>query len=114
MSDECEYFILNDGNKMPAVGLGTFQGNYTYEVRTCTLKNKTWVPCFIIVPYLNVLYQALDELVATSVRSALKNGYKHFDTAPLYQVEPSVGKTIKEEIEKGNIKREDLFLTSKV
>ena len=29
---ECESLQLNDGNHIPAVGLGTFQGVYTYEV----------------------------------------------------------------------------------
>jgi len=27
-----QYFDLNDGQRMPSVGLGTFQGNYDYFV----------------------------------------------------------------------------------
>ena len=36
MAVKCETsFSLNDGNVIPAVGLGTFQGVYTYEVSSC-------------------------------------------------------------------------------
>ena len=36
---KAEEFTLNDGNKMPAVGLGTFQGNYDYKVEYSVLIN---------------------------------------------------------------------------
>lgn len=46
----------------------------------------------------------------TSVLAALKNGYRHIDTAEGYQNEESVGRAIKA----SKIKREDLFITSKL
>lgn len=45
-----------------------------------------------------------------SVTFALKHGYKHIDTAAAYGNEKSVGKAIKD----FNIKREDLFVTTKL
>ena len=56
----------------------------------------------------------MDELVIRSVTSAIHNGYRHIDTAPLYKVEPSIGKALQAEFKKGTVKREDLFITSKV
>jgi len=32
-----QYFELNDGQRMPSVGLGTFQGNYDYFVSSIVL-----------------------------------------------------------------------------
>jgi diketogulonate reductase-like aldo/keto reductase len=45
-----------------------------------------------------------------SVLSALKNGYRHIDTAEGYQNEESVGKAIKD----SGLNREDVFVTSKL
>lgn len=48
--------------------------------------------------------------VENAVKTALTNGYKSIDTAAIYQNERGVGNAIKE----SGIKREDIFLTSKV
>lgn len=45
-----------------------------------------------------------------SVLDALEAGYRHIDTAAIYGNEISVGKAIKD----SNLKREDIFLTSKL
>ena len=45
-----------------------------------------------------------------AVRWALESGYRHIDTAKIYGNEDSVGKAIKD----SNIKREDIFLTTKL
>ena len=45
-----------------------------------------------------------------SVRLALKNGYRHIDTAQGYQNEESVGKAVKD----SGIPREEIFITSKL
>ena len=49
-----------------------------------------------------------------SVRAAIQCGYRHIDTALLYNNQEEVGEAIKEAIEAGEIKREDLFITTKV
>jgi len=50
------------------------------------------------------------EQAYNSVPMALKHGYRHIDTAAAYRNEESVGKAIKD----SKIKREDIFLTTKL
>lgn len=50
------------------------------------------------------------EVAVSSVEEALKVGYRHIDTAAVYGNEESVGIAIKN----SGLKREDIFLTSKV
>lgn len=45
-----------------------------------------------------------------AIISAIENGYRHIDTAAFYMNEPMIGKAIK----KSGVKREDLFITSKL
>lgn len=56
------------------------------------------------------VYQVSKEDCKASVLAALKAGYRHIDTAQSYFNEEEVGEDIKE----CNIKREDLFITTKV
>ncbi|KAK4687054.1 hypothetical protein P7C73_g3062, partial [Tremellales sp. Uapishka_1] len=55
-------------------------------------------------------WQAKPGEVQTAVAHALKSGYKHLDCALCYQNEDEVGQGIKE----SGVKREDIFITSKV
>lgn len=48
------------------------------------------------------------------VREAIEIGYRHIDTATLYDNEEVVGKAINDAINAGDISRDDLFVTSKV
>jgi diketogulonate reductase-like aldo/keto reductase len=45
-----------------------------------------------------------------SVLMALRNGYRHIDTATVYKNEKSVGQAIKDSA----LKREDIFVTTKL
>lgn len=56
------------------------------------------------------VYQVSKEDCKASVLAALKAGHRHIDTAQSYFNEEEVGEAIKE----CNIKREDLFITTKV
>lgn len=49
-----------------------------------------------------------------AVRWAIKLGYKHIDCASAYGNEAEVGQAISDAIKEGDIKREDLFVTSKL
>ncbi|XP_044343885.1 NADP-dependent D-sorbitol-6-phosphate dehydrogenase [Triticum aestivum] len=48
------------------------------------------------------------------IHSAIRAGYRHFDCAAKYQNEAEVGDALAEAFEIGLIKREDLFITTKV
>lgn len=55
-------------------------------------------------------WQAKPGQVREAVRHALSVGYKHLDCALIYQNENEVGEGIKD----SGVKREDIFITSKV
>ncbi|HUA98705.1 MAG TPA: aldo/keto reductase [Terracidiphilus sp.] len=75
---------LYTGATMPAVGLGTFGSD-----------------------------QVTGAQIAEAVRGAAAVGYRHFDCASVYGNEAEIGASF-EEILRGGIRREDLWITSKV
>ncbi len=75
---------LRGGNKMPAIGMGTF-GSDRFTA----------------------------EQVANAVKGAAEVGFRMFDCASVYGNEHLIGKVFEEIMETG-IKREELFITSKV
>jgi alcohol dehydrogenase (NADP+) len=72
------------GAKMPAIGLGTF-GSDRFS----------------------------GEQIADAVLGAASVGYRHFDCAKVYGNEHLIGASL-EEIQAGGIRREDMFVTSKL
>lgn len=54
------------------------------------------------------------EDIENSVKSAVKSGYRLFDTASLYNNEKEVGQALNECIQEGIVKREDLFVVTKL
>ena len=73
---------FSNGDKMPAIGLGTWKAN--------------------------------GNDVKTAVRDAVKIGFRHIDTAMIYQNEVEIGEALAEIFAEGKIKREDMFITSKL
>jgi len=55
-------------------------------------------------------WQVPDDAVVAAVLAALKNGYRHVDTAAAYQNEAGVGKAIRQ----SGIPREQVFITTKI
>lgn len=49
-----------------------------------------------------------------AVRWAIKLGYKHIDCAPIYGNQGEIGQAINDAIREGDIKRKELFVTSKL
>ena len=76
---------LNTGAVMPAVGLGTF-GSDKYTA----------------------------DQIADAVKGAVKAGYRMLDCATVYQNEDKIGQVLSDLFKEGVVKREDLFITSKV
>ncbi|XP_021378513.1 aldose reductase-like isoform X2 [Mizuhopecten yessoensis] len=52
--------------------------------------------------------------VGAAVTTAIGLGYRHFDCALIYGNEKEIGEAIKEAIGNGTVKREDLFITTKL
>ena len=60
------------------------------------------------------LWKIPNEQCATVVYQAIKNGYRHFDSASDYGNEKEVGDGIKRAIDEGLCSRDDLWITSKL
>lgn len=64
-----------------------------------------------IIPQLGLgVWQLKDETALNSVSSALEAGYRHIDTAAIYENEEEVGEAIRS----SGINRNDIFLTTKL
>ncbi|XP_050359246.1 aldo-keto reductase AKR2E4-like [Nymphalis io] len=83
---------LNDGNSMPAFGLGTWLG----------FDGKGGV------------HKVTSDSVEKAVEAAIDIGYRHIDTAYIYFTEEQVGKAVNKKIKNGDVKREDVFITTKL
>lgn len=77
---------LNSGFSMPVIGLGTLHDDCETSL----------------------------DIVVKAVKSAIDIGYRHLDTALVYGTERGLGKAIQEKIKEGVIKREDVFITTKL
>ncbi len=52
--------------------------------------------------------------VYNAIREAIKIGYRHIDCAWIYKNEDEIGKAFNDAFDAGDVKREDLFITSKL
>ena len=53
-------------------------------------------------------------IVLEAVKSAVKLGYRHFDTAAIYNTEEALGNALNDLINRKYISRDDVFITTKV
>lgn len=79
------------------------------ETTHLNLRNKAKIP---LVGYGTFLIT--DNEVIDAVSNALKVGYRHIDTAAVYQNESGVGAGIKKALSESSLSREDLFITTKL
>ena len=49
-----------------------------------------------------------------NVETAIDLGYRHIDTAHAYNTETAVGQAIRNKLDQGKVRREDLFISTKV
>ncbi|KAL0451110.1 UNVERIFIED_CONTAM: NADPH-dependent aldo-keto reductase, chloroplastic [Sesamum latifolium] len=59
-------------------------------------------------------WQAEPGVVGQSIEAAVKNGYRHIDCARIYGNEKEIGVVLKKLFDDGVVKREELFITSKL
>lgn len=59
-------------------------------------------------------WESPNDVVATAVYEAIKAGYRHIDTAAIYKNEEGVGKGINKALNDLNIKRSEIFVTTKL
>ncbi len=78
-------FRLRSGATIPSVGLGTFGSDHVTH-----------------------------EQVAAAVGQAIRLGYRHIDCSSVYGNEKQIGKVLKELFREGFVRREELWITSKV
>lgn len=58
---------------------------------------------------------AQSDVMRAAIRHAIRVGYRHFDTAALYQSEQPLGEAIAEALRQGLVKsRDELFVTTKL
>jgi alcohol dehydrogenase (NADP+) len=76
---------LPSGARLPVVGLGTFGSDHVSP-----------------------------PMVAEAVKDAIAKGYRHIDCASVYGNEKEIGATLQEVLDSGLVKREELWITSKL
>ncbi|KAK6250432.1 NADP-dependent oxidoreductase domain - like 10 [Theobroma cacao] len=79
--------------------------------------NEVRLNCGITVPLIGLGTYSFNndrETTEQAVHVALKMGYRHLDTAKIYGSEPAVGNALRLAIEDERIRREDVFVTSKL
>ncbi|XP_044760454.1 aldo-keto reductase family 1 member A1-like isoform X2 [Coccinella septempunctata] len=59
-------------------------------------------------------WRAQADEIERAVNTALQEGYRHIDTAFNYNTEEPIGRVIQKWIEEGRLKREELFITTKL
>ncbi|AKE38689.1 Aldo/keto reductase, diketogulonate reductase [Corynebacterium camporealensis] len=59
-------------------------------------------------------YKLREDECIRVVREAIEIGYRHFDTATLYENEEALGKALNDAMAAGDVTRDELFITSKV
>jgi len=83
--DKVPFRTLSTGDKIPAIGLGTFGSDHVS-----------------------------DEEVANAVKIGIETGFRHIDCASVYGNEKNIGKVLKEVFDENLCTREDLWITSKL
>ena len=88
---------LNDGVRIPQIGLGTFDYRHSFQQGSQQEDTKR------ASQFKNALYHAIKH-----------TGYRHIDAAEFYRTHAVIGDVLHQLICEGVIVRNDIFITSKV
>lgn len=67
------------------------------------------------IPQLGLgVYKMSNDEAYSAIRHAIEVGYRHIDTAALYDNEVGVGKAVNDAVAAGDVSREELFVTTKL
>ncbi|XP_075988451.1 aldo-keto reductase AKR2E4-like [Anticarsia gemmatalis] len=80
-----------DGGQMPAIALGTYLG---FDQ--------------------NGVVRSKSKELRDAVLAAVDAGYRHIDTAAIYETESEIGEALKMKFNEGVVKRDDMFITTKL
>uniref|UniRef100_A0A1A9W803 NADP-dependent oxidoreductase domain-containing protein n=1 Tax=Glossina brevipalpis TaxID=37001 RepID=A0A1A9W803_9MUSC len=94
---------MNNGCEMPALGLGTWGATEDYK----------WIEK-LDTSKAPATGRTKPEEMVDAMKCAFDIGYRHVDTAFLYKNEKQIGQAIKAKIEDKTLKREDVFLVTKL
>lgn len=83
--EQVPQYALYTGDRVPALGMGTFASDHHTP-----------------------------EAVAQAVAGAIRAGYRLFDCASVYGNEAQIGQVLERAMQAGEVRREQLFITSKV
>jgi alcohol dehydrogenase (NADP+) len=59
-------------------------------------------------------WRAPNDEIEEALNTALEIGYRHIDTAPVYLNEKAIGRVLKSWIDSGRVRREELFIVTKL
>ena len=82
------------------------------SVPKITLNNGTQIPCIGMGTFGSDRFTP--EQVSNAVAGAIRNGYRMFDCAACYGNEDQIGEVFRQAYDEGIVKREDLFIMTKV
>ncbi|XP_034245146.1 aldo-keto reductase family 1 member B1-like [Thrips palmi] len=106
--------LLNDGTRIPVLGLGTYKVHAEVGRTGSGLHEEIPFGVHVRGPSNGEDAQAGVGEVEQAVLDALDVGYRHIDTALLYDSEAEVGRAIRTKIAQGVVKREDVFVCTKL
>ncbi|XP_057498270.1 NADPH-dependent aldo-keto reductase, chloroplastic-like isoform X1 [Actinidia eriantha] len=130
MANGIKFFELNTEAKMPSVGLGTWQSDpglvgeaaaSASAVKVNMEKESKHGPLYFDLntgakmPSVGLgTWKAPPGVVGEAVIAAVKAGYRHIDCAKVYDNEKEIGVALKELFSSGVVKRNEIWVTSKL